>query len=68
MLSPTPDQIRRYQDVYRQEFCREIPFDVAQRKATILLNLVQVLYKPVLVKDLKEADKWLATLPTIDQS
>jgi hypothetical protein len=52
MLSP--EQIRRYQEVYREELGVEIPYGQAQEEAIIFLNLIETIFKPIPKADYDE--------------
>jgi hypothetical protein len=53
----TDEQIRKYQDIYKKRFGKEISKEEALEQGIKLVRLMEIIYKPITKKELKDLQK-----------
>lgn len=53
----TDEQVKKFQDIYRKRFGKEISNEDALEKGIKLVRLMEIIYKPITEKDLEMLKK-----------
>jgi uncharacterized tellurite resistance protein B-like protein len=58
----TPEQVGKFQAIYKAKFGREISRELAYEQGVKLIRLMEIIYKPMTLTDYEKSKKASATI------